>query len=87
MAQNKPHTSLDAFLHSWKDPRLQLAQGKTSPSPQRPVAFTCHFRMSMMRIAFQVLEAGRENWCTRQDLNLHAVRQQLLRLSCLPFQH
>lgn len=27
------------------------------------------------------------NWCARQDLNLHALRQRLLRPSCMPFHH
>ena len=26
-------------------------------------------------------------WCSGQDLNLHALRQRLLRPSCLPFHH
>ena len=29
----------------------------------------------------------RTNWCPGQDLNLHALRQRLLRPSCMPFHH
>ena len=26
-------------------------------------------------------------WCAREDLNLHALRHQILSLACLPFHH
>ena len=32
-------------------------------------------------------EAKSEGWCAREDLNLHALRHQILSLACLPFHH
>ena len=29
----------------------------------------------------------REKWCAREDLNLQALRHQILSLACLPFHH
>ena len=37
--------------------------------------------------AQQVWKEPTENWCAREDSNLHPFRDQILSLACLPFHH